>query len=66
MRASSPYNRKNFPTPQHERRPANLAHGTNVPPATKSSFLPEISGVFGVNFAKRAISPGTLTTAALT
>jgi hypothetical protein len=36
-----------------------------MPPPSKTSFSPEISGVFGLNFAKRAISPGTLTTAAL-
>jgi hypothetical protein len=66
MHASSGNDRKNFPQSQHLCRPANLAHGTKMPPAPQSSFLPEISGVFGLNFAKREISPGTLTTTALT
>ncbi|WP_433297781.1 hypothetical protein ACQP2F_41860 [Actinoplanes sp. CA-030573] len=59
---------KKFSSPQHRTEDANVQHSSNVPPTPETSLspsLPEIPGVLAGIFAKWAISPGTLTTAAI-
>src|SRR3954470_22577781 len=66
MGASSPYNRKNFPGPQHCRRVANLAHREN---RRSTSYLIHFAGNFRrvrAQLRKKDDFSGTLTSAALT